>query len=294
MDMLADEGLGRNSSSPIQRTGHADLVSTPSGKWYLVFLGTRPVTSSGESPLGRETFLAPVTWKDGWPIVNNGNLITENMPGLYNLPRPKVFRDNFSGKLADKAYYTPRTPYKTFHSFPKSGGVRLKGNPYTLSHRETPAVLLRKQVDFNTVFSTQLNFDPRNNTRYEAGVTLFLSIHFHNEIAITAHPETGARTIVAKTRTGRDAKLETTYHAIPPSGPVKLHIKASTSKYELGFAAGTDGVKWVAEVESRWLQTYLEGWQVFTGTFFGIYATGNDWPILEPAVSYFWLIKYQY
>ena len=35
----------------------------------MVFLGTRPV-SGRYSVLGRETFLAPVTWtEDGWPMV---------------------------------------------------------------------------------------------------------------------------------------------------------------------------------------------------------------------------------
>ena len=78
---------GRNPSEPIQRTGHADLISTPEGNWYIVFLGTRPVTPNRESPLGRETFLAPVTWRNDWPYVNDNNPVTLDMPGLYTLPR---------------------------------------------------------------------------------------------------------------------------------------------------------------------------------------------------------------
>jgi beta-xylosidase len=146
-------------SNPILATGHADLVSTPGGDWYVVFLATRPQNpndGNGKPQLGRETFLAPVTWEDDWPVVNNGNDITFDIPGLYDLARPKKWRDSFNRKLVDKAYYTPRTPYKKFYDLGKrKGWCRLNGNPYTLSDRETPAVLLRKQVDLNTVFSTE-------------------------------------------------------------------------------------------------------------------------------------------
>ena len=56
------------TSRPIQNTGHADLVATPDGGDALVMLGMRPQGATQSfSPLGRETFITPVTWKDGWP-----------------------------------------------------------------------------------------------------------------------------------------------------------------------------------------------------------------------------------
>lgn len=95
-------------------------------------------------------------WVNDWPVVNDGKDITFDMPGLRNLPRPKVWRDDFNGKFADKAYYTPRTPYKKFDSLvARPGWLRLRGNPYTLSDLETPATLMRKQVDLNTTWSTE-------------------------------------------------------------------------------------------------------------------------------------------
>lgn len=74
-------------------------------------------------------------WVDGWPIVNGGNPITFEMPGLEDIPRPTTWKDDFEGPdLVDKAYYTPRTPYKAFHSLSeRQGYLRLRGNPYTLS-----------------------------------------------------------------------------------------------------------------------------------------------------------------
>lgn len=117
-------------------------------------------------------------------------------------------------------------------------------------------------------------------------MTIFLSIHYHNEIAVTQHPETKKRVVVAKTRSGPDGALTTTYSEIPETGTVRLYIKAEPSKYSLGYAVGKDQPKYTAVVENRWLQAFLPGWQVFTGSFFGIYSTaGIGLPMLVPAVG---------
>jgi len=60
----------RGSASPVQSTGHLDLVERPDGTWAALFLGVRP---AGYFPswhvLGRETFAVEVAWVDGWPVV---------------------------------------------------------------------------------------------------------------------------------------------------------------------------------------------------------------------------------
>ncbi|WP_243064307.1 glycoside hydrolase family 43 protein [Humibacter sp. RRB41] len=55
---------------PVQNVGHADLVERQDGTWAAVVLGVR--VDGGRHILGRETFLAEVTWEDGWPVVNPG------------------------------------------------------------------------------------------------------------------------------------------------------------------------------------------------------------------------------
>jgi beta-xylosidase len=295
-------------SLPILATGHGDFVETPQGDWYMVFLGIRPQNprnASGQPQLNRETFMAPVTWEDDWPVVNHNQPITFEMPGLYDLARPKLWRDEFNGDFADKGdvsspsvgssgtyvnhvlagYYTQRTPYKAFHSFTaRQNYLRLRGNPYTLSDRETPAAFFRKQVDLETVWSTELDFQP-TSPMHEAGATVFLSIQYHNEIAVMLHPnDTSRRVVTAQTRTGPDATLNQTYYDIPSTGSVSLFIKAERASYSLGFAIGNEEPKYVATFGSEWLQAFLPGWQVFTGAHFGVYSTGNSLPMLVPAV----------
>jgi xylan 1,4-beta-xylosidase len=58
----------RSTGRPVQNTGHADLIAVAGGGDALVLLGVRPLGASQSfSPLGRETFITPVTWADGWP-----------------------------------------------------------------------------------------------------------------------------------------------------------------------------------------------------------------------------------
>ncbi len=60
--------------SEISVVGHADLVETTRGEWWMVLLGVRPYEGFHYN-LGRETFLVPVTWdtEDEWLKIDNAN-----------------------------------------------------------------------------------------------------------------------------------------------------------------------------------------------------------------------------
>jgi len=68
-----------NGNHPdIQNTGHLDMIEGENGQWWAVFLGVRPQFGPEKqmnpilmrSALGRESFMAPVEWVEGWPVVN--------------------------------------------------------------------------------------------------------------------------------------------------------------------------------------------------------------------------------
>ena len=50
----------------LQRAGHGDLVETPDGEWYCVFLTGRPLTQRGRCITGRETGIEKMQWRDDW------------------------------------------------------------------------------------------------------------------------------------------------------------------------------------------------------------------------------------
>ena len=89
----------------IQNTGHMDLIEGDDGKWIAVFLGVRPVFEAREvggamgmpTHLGRESFMAPMEWVDGWPVVNRRKPIelVGQAEGLTLVPEARSFVDNF-------------------------------------------------------------------------------------------------------------------------------------------------------------------------------------------------------
>jgi len=88
----------------VQQTGHVDLVQGAEGQWWAVMLGFRnqkdPETGDKLwSQLGRETFLCPVEWEDGWPVLNERRKIsTTGIEGLAlkRLPKDIEWRDVFT------------------------------------------------------------------------------------------------------------------------------------------------------------------------------------------------------
>lgn len=84
-------------TAAIQRCGHGDLVDTPDGRWYMVYLCGRMLDGK-YSMLGRETALDPVTWTaDGWPIVND----LRGPSVLQRKPFPQMDHRDGSARPAD-------------------------------------------------------------------------------------------------------------------------------------------------------------------------------------------------
>ena len=83
----------------ISVVGHADLVETTRGEWWMVLLGVRPYEGFHYN-LGRETFLVPVTWdtEDEWLKIDNANgqvNSRERKPELEETVYP--VRESFTG-----------------------------------------------------------------------------------------------------------------------------------------------------------------------------------------------------
>jgi hypothetical protein len=90
----------RSSIHPVQNTGHADLVQPVTGEWAAVYLGARPRGSTpGFHVLGRETFIAGLTWEHGWPVLDEDR---------YDIPAPATaFADDFTATELDPRWVVP-------------------------------------------------------------------------------------------------------------------------------------------------------------------------------------------
>lgn len=80
--------------APLQRAGHADLVETPGGETYMVYLVGRPLRNRGRCTLGRETAIQKMVWgADGWLRTLDG----EGIPTLET-PAPDLGGGDWQGK----------------------------------------------------------------------------------------------------------------------------------------------------------------------------------------------------
>ncbi|KAJ5150343.1 uncharacterized protein N7482_010801 [Penicillium canariense] len=173
----------------VQSTGHATLFNTYQGDWYAVFLARRNV--NGSSPLGRETFLCSVNWESGWPILNHGEpiLLDSSQASASSKAKLEPFYDAFDKAVLDLSWYHLRTPYVQLYTLAHlgdSGGVILHANVFSLSDRDVPAAILRKQRSLNMTFSAEiLSFDGSLRSHQTIGISAYLSELQHQDIGLT-------------------------------------------------------------------------------------------------------------
>jgi len=271
----------RSLLSPIQATGHADLVQTPTGEWWAVFLGIRPVGYPFRHHLGRETFLAPVAWMDnGWPSIGDNGRVAEAMPSgdlpLQPWPAPPE-RDGFDGATLAPELNFLRSPDRANWSLSeKASCLTLRGTPVTLNDGGAPAFVGRRQQHFSCQVSAHLSFVPSRDGE-EAGLAVYMNEKFHYEIAMTL--SMGERKLIFRRRLGSLQKVE---NEIPWSADsVEFIVRADQERYAFGFAGGDGETRWLGRGECALLAAEVAGG--FTGVMIAMYATGNGAQSASPA-----------
>ena len=180
---------------PIVGTGHADLVETQFGEWWMVLLAMRPYGGYFYN-LGRETFLVPVRWEDGWPVVGAGSGRVETVGRAPNLPEHRwpslPVCDHFETQTLAPQWNFLRTPRDDFWSLSaRPGYLRLRLRPERLTDLANPSFVGRRQQHMRFVARAALEFKPQHD--YEcAGLVLLQNNEFHFRFVITG----GAATIV--------------------------------------------------------------------------------------------------
>ncbi len=243
---------------PIQATGHADLVQTQNGDWYAVFLAFR-MSQGYFHHLGRETYLAPVTWEDGFPYIGKCPL-----EGDVNLPEAPV-----AGKKRTIDFSTQpmewvmlREPNAELYQFTDKGLV-LQGVPENLN-AFNPTILMRRQQHFNMLCETAVDFEPRLHE--EAGITTFYNLRTHYEMFVT-RTSMGKRVQVRK-MLGDDIEVICA-DIEAPDGEIALKITAD----KLNYTFWCNG-KQLCTGYTQFLSTEATP-NSFTGVMLGLYATGN-------------------
>jgi len=262
---------------PIQCTGHADLLELPDGRWIAVFLATRKNTNVPLTTLGRETFLAPVSWADdGWPVIGDNGYVELEMPDIV----PSEQHDNtgiyvdFKKELSDFPVLKIRVPKENCYLQEKSAAtITLIGDRRLETPLGHPTMMAVRQSDFNCIFTARLDLGSLSGT---AGVCTWLQTNYHARMGIS---KTGGHVAASVYRhihdlgaTTREIQLE----SCRADETIELRIVATREFYEF-YAADT----LVDRISYAGLTTGCTCGNCFTGTLFGIYSEEGDARFLD-------------
>lgn len=268
--IITHRNLGKQY--PVACVGHADLVETQNGEWWMVLLGVR--TYGGfHYNLGRETFLTPISWENDWPVVNPGIgkiLLEERKP---NLPTFTVNKENtFDDFNTDSLYYywnSLRTPKSDFWSLKeKKGYLSMKLQPHTLVDLENPSFLGRRQQDTSFYTETKMIFEPKSNNE-TAGLVVMMNNNFHFRLEKVLENN---KTYIKLTR--RHAGIEEIIAKKPvDKGEIILGVKAIGQNYSFYYKQQDKIIFLTENIDGRTLSRTNTGG--FTGTYVGLYASSN-------------------
>ncbi|GAA1056882.1 glycoside hydrolase 43 family protein [Agromyces luteolus] len=249
----------RSLPTPVQNVGHADLVECSDGSWAMAYLGVRPRgTSPGFHVNGRETFVAGIDWRDGWPVVDEERFVAASVD--------TSFIDDFAAPKLHGRWISPGVFPDTFARGTENGlllesrvqctlGVRTRDDAWTAEAElsiEDGSASMEVRIDRDNAYGIALDGSDAVATIRIGGMTWSL----------------GA------------AKLTDNVH--------RLRIRARSTRSIRGVSTGPDRIElavgdahdWrvLGDLDGRYLSTEVTGG--FTGRIVGV-AVENGRAVLR-------------
>lgn len=283
--ILTQRHLNPERKNPITTTGHADFVETPDGKWYAVFLGCRPYEDNHYN-IGRETFMTPVEWKDGWPLINPGY---EEVQYHYPVPFPNqtkkinnnfngnfYFKDDFKTEQLNYRWEFLRAPEENWYSLTeRKGSLTMNLLPQNCSGKENPAFLGFRQSHLAGYAGASLDFKAKSANE-KAGLLIFQNethFYFLCQSVQEGLPVVQLYKSVANDKNGKMELLQSqTLTNLNKELELKIEIKRNT----FAFYYATQKGKWNLlkdGIDAKYLSTKTAGG--FVGSMYALYATSS-------------------
>ncbi|MDR0184082.1 glycoside hydrolase family 43 protein [Lysobacter arvi] len=273
--ILTQRDLPEDRANAIGNAGHADLVQATDGTWWTVFLASR-MYGRVHYNTGRETFLLPVEWKDGWPtILAQGKRIPQVADGPSFMQRNATqaplsgnftWRDDFDRPQLDTTWMFARVP-KTQWADLRSHAGKLAISPGEgLDTLRNPTFLARRQQHLSFEASTSLTIPADAKT--EAGLAAFQNETHWFAAAVR---RTGDRVTLTLRKRQKDATTTLASTTLPATTKeLRLKVQGNDGNYAFAYDAG-NGWTWLKQdVDGTVLSTDVAGG--FIGATVGPYA----------------------
>ena len=284
--ILTQRGMSSAVPGAVTCAGHADLVETPEGEWWAVFLGVTPYIKDGRdfSPTGRSTFLLPVKWigegDTRQPVILEAGLrvprVVDRTPATAvrpGGPAPRGARetDGFTTPALDPMWFQARTPREIWYRSAAGGrpGLELEARPVSIYSKGNPSCLMRwvKNCDFSA--SVAVSFDAKNADEL-AGLAVYQNEECNYVLGVTATAQGAPAVTLEKCDKGTRTTVASA--ELPRAGaPVVLKAQAKGPVIRFAWACGGLGGRIGGDEDATILTTDYAGG--FVGATVGLYAT---------------------
>lgn len=267
----------------IMCTGHGDMMEDANGNWWLVCLGIRPITNENRRVLlhnlGRETFLAPVHWEDGWPIVGmpgKEGMLELNMKGALPGKPEEVnrdFSDDFSGDQFKLAYNFLRNPQeKDYQLCPEEKCLKLHGTKVTLSMEDSPTFLGIRQKEFTVTAEVKIRLN-EGKEGSRAGLTAYYNKSFHYDIYVGKKQE---GFYVALGKQLFDVQTDVAADNVEEDSWIYLKILTDKEFYRFYYSLNGQDYIYLGQGLTAGLCTEITETMTFTGVYIGMFAENGE------------------
>jgi len=267
--------------APLQRAGHADLVDTPAGQTYMVYLCGRPLPNRGRCTLGRETAIQPMVWgDDGWlrtidgagspsvdaPAPEGAGVATESAPA----PPPRV---EFDAEALPIDFQWLRTPDadRVFSLRARKGHLRLFGRE-TIGSLFTQSLMARRQQAHCFSAMTAIDFEPDHFQQMAGLVCYYNSAKFH--YLYVSCDTTGKHLRVMSALP--DQVMADAFSppvSIPSGVPIELRVEVDYERLRFAWRVQSGSWQWLPQVFDASIlsdEATAPGLPNFTGAFVGV------------------------
>lgn len=255
-----------DTSKAVLCSGHGDIFCDHRGNWWMVHLAIR-LSRRTMSHLGRETFLTPVFWENGWPRVKNDKkAVLECVGPLWSEQKTeKLWKADFRNTCWEPEWIFIRSPQNEAYER-GNGELKLRPSCIRFSDRKNPVFAAVRQIDFECEVDTVFDFEPCYMGD-EAGIAIILSSQFYI-LFVKKKTEKGICLVLEK---NADDMYQRACEIQVPSGYIYLKIRCDKEHYY--FSYSMDGVDYreVASASTRFLSCEVAG-RCFTGTVIGLYT----------------------
>jgi xylan 1,4-beta-xylosidase len=272
--ILSQRQLDPARAHPVTAAGHAKFVQTQQGDWWAVFLAVRPYAPD-QWNIGRETFLLPVTWRDGWPsVLDEGKPIPFALakPNLPAPARPSAplsgdfgYTDDFTGNTLSPAWIGVRTPRAPLYAIER-GALVLAPAGRLGELQDTPAFVARRQQHHVASIATTVTYRPRHDGD-RAGLVAYQSDESYLFFGVT---RIDGRDVVALYLRAKSAQDVLVASAPLAADRVTLAMHADGGRMRFDYTVGAQSIQLASDIDISFLSTRKAGG--FTGTVIGPYT----------------------